>query len=115
MSIREIIVQLIFSITATALTGVFLPWPPAIALSGRKDRLFEGTNSSPHTCGHSPLFSPNQWTQAQFLPSLGATLASALANSTKEAAAGYPFSWKLNGPQSQVQNVTLQANWQAPL
>lgn len=83
---------------------------------GIKMGLSKGTYSSPHTCGHSPLCSPNQRTQAQFLPSLGATLAPASANSTKEVAAtGHPFSRELNCAHSQVENVPLQAKWQAAL
>lgn len=54
------------------------------------------------------FFPPNQrlWTQAQFFPSLGAMLASclrgaSLADMTREAATGHPFSLEFNCPQSQ--------------
>lgn len=77
--------------------------------------LFEGTYSSPHTCGHSPLCSPNQRTQAQFLPSVGATLAPASTNSTEKVTIGHPFSRELNCAHSQVERVSQQAKWQAPL
>lgn len=51
---------------------------------------------------------------AQFLSSPEAVLASTLASTNEEAATRRPFSWELGCPYHQVDNVTLQADWQAP-